>query len=634
MIETLVVLVLALVTIAASTLLGPRFGIAAPLVLVVVGVAASFIPLFSSVHIESEWILEGILPPLLYSAAVSMPAMNFRREFGAIGGLSVVLVVATSLLLGVFFMLVIPGLGFAWGVALGAIVSPTDAVATSIIKKTRVSPRVVAMLDGESLLNDATALVLLRTAIVAAAATFSFWGTVGSFAYSVLIALLIGGVVGFGNLAIRRRVTDSTVNTLISFTVPFLASVPAELLGASGLVAAVVAGLVTGIRAPRVLSPQNRLSDAQNWRMVELVLEGAVFLTMGVQLKGIVEAVERDHAGAGVAVGIAVGALMLTILIRAAYVAPLLAVLRAGARRSRVLEERLQDMQQRMATPEGKSQTLAELNDPEARAKARGRAWRGGRAGRAETAVDAGAVAASDSAGADAAASAATEAAREETTAPGGAVTADAHPELAGSVSPGRGRVRTERDIERFATRVRRSLADIEYFRQRPLGWREGVIVVWAGMRGAVTVAAAQSLAEDTPQRSVLVLIAFTVAGLSLLLQGGTVAALVRRITPVADPAETEAQESAEWRRLMELMRTASEGIPAPASPLEAGADAARFAEEREYRLAVIRAQRSALLDARDDGTFDAAVLENALANLDAAQIAMELRGRRSSSAD
>lgn len=631
MIETLVVLVLALVTIAASTLLGPRFGIAAPLVLVVVGVAASFIPLFSSVHIESEWILEGILPPLLYSAAVSMPAMNFRREFGAIGGLSVVLVVATSLLLGVFFMLVIPGLGFAWGVALGAIVSPTDAVATSIIKKTRVSPRVVAMLDGESLLNDATALVLLRTAIVAAAATFSFWGTVGSFAYSVLIAVLIGAVVGFINLAVRRRVTDSTVNTLISFTVPFLASVPAELLGASGLVAAVVAGVVTGIRAPRVLSPQNRLSDAQNWRMVELVLEGAVFLTMGVQLKGIVEAVERDHAGAGVAVGIAVGALMLTILIRAAYVAPLLAVLRAGSRRSRVLEERLQDMQQRMATPEGKSQTLAELNDPEARAQARGRAWRGGRAGRPEAGVDASAVAASDAAGADAAGSAVPEA-REETTAPGGAVTADAHPELPGSVSPGRGRVRTERDIERFATRVRRSLADIEYFRQRPLGWREGVIVVWAGMRGAVTVAAAQSLAESTPQRSVLVLIAFTVAGLSLLLQGGTVAALVRRVTPVADPAETEAQESAEWRRLMELMRTASAGIPAPA-PLESEPMMEQFVAEKRYRLAVIEAQRSALLDARDDGTFDAEVLENALANLDAAQIALELRGRRSSPA-
>ena len=221
-------MVTAFVVIAAATVVGPRLGIASPLVLVAIGVAASFLPVFESVHIEPEWILEGVLPPLLYSSAVSMPAMNFRREFGAISGLSVLLVVASALVLGLFFMLVIPELGFAWGVALGAIVSPTDAVATSIVKQTSVSKRVVAMLDGESLLNDATALVLLRTAIVATAASFSFWGAVGTFAYSVVVAVVIGWVVGRLNLAVRRRVTDPTVNTVISFTVPFVASVPAE----------------------------------------------------------------------------------------------------------------------------------------------------------------------------------------------------------------------------------------------------------------------------------------------------------------------------------------------------------------------------------------------------------------------
>ena len=226
MIESLVIVVLALVVIAASTLLAPKLGIAAPLVLVAIGVAASFLPAFAEVHIEPELILTGILPPLLYSSAVSMPVMNFRREFGAISGLSVVLVIGTSLVLGLFFMLVIPDLGFAWGVALGAIISPTDAVATSIIKQTPVSRRVVAMLDGESLLNDATALVLLRTAIVATAASFSFWSAVGTFAYSVAVAIAIGLAVGWLNLVVRRRVTDPTVNTVLSFTVPFLAAVP------------------------------------------------------------------------------------------------------------------------------------------------------------------------------------------------------------------------------------------------------------------------------------------------------------------------------------------------------------------------------------------------------------------------
>ncbi|WP_106212288.1 cation:proton antiporter [Glaciihabitans tibetensis] len=554
MTELLVLIVTGLVVIAAATVVGPRLGIASPLVLVAIGVAASFLPAFSEIEIEPEWILAGILPPLLYSSAVSMPAMNFRREFGAISGLSVVLVVGSALLLGLFFMLVIPGLGFAWGVALGAIVSPTDAVATSIIKQTPVSKRVVAMLDGESLLNDATALVLLRTAIVATAASFSFWGAVGTFAYSVIVAVIVGSLVGWINLAIRRRVTDPTVNTVISFTVPFIAAIPAELLGASGLVAAVAAGLVTGIRAPRELSAQNRLSDSQNWRTVELVLEGAVFLTMGVQIRSIVENVEADHAGVGPAVVIAAGALVLTILVRAAYIAPLLGFLHSRSRRSAQLQSRLNDMNSKMTTSESKRQAMDEANR-------------------------------------------------------------------------GRGRKISERDLDRLATRITRGLADIEYFRREPLGWREGTAVVWAGMRGAVTVAAAQSLPIETPQRSVLVLIAFAVAAMSLVVQGGTIGPLLRFITPKVDQAALDQEAGAERGRILELMRTSGLAVPEPSRP-DGEPGPQHFESAKRHRLAVLAAQRSALLDARDNGTFDADVLANALANLDAAQIAIEMRGK------
>ncbi|MGI3779947.1 MAG: cation:proton antiporter [Janthinobacterium lividum] len=551
MTELLVVIVAALVVIAASAVAGPRLGIAAPLVLVAVGVGVSFLPVFATVHIEPEWILEGVLPPLLYSSAVSMPAMNFRREFGAISGLSVVLVVGSALLLGLFFSLVLPGLGFAWGVALGAIVSPTDAVATSIVKQTSVSRRVVAMLDGESLLNDATALVLLRTAIAATAMSFSFWGALGSFAYSVAVAAVLGWAVGSLNLRVRKRLTDPAVNTVISFAVPFAASVPAELLGASGLVAAVVAGLVTGIFAPRVLSPQNRLSDGQNWRTVELVLEGAVFLTMGVQIKAIVTSVENDHAGVGTAVLVACGALVLTVVVRAAYVAPLLAGLSARSRRIGPMRARMQDMQERMTTPEGRRETFREAN-PRSR------------------------------------------------------------------------RTASERTLDRFAFRVTQAVADLEYFRRAPLGWREGTAVVWAGMRGAVTVAAAQSLPDHTPQRSVLVLVAFVVAALSLVVQGGTIGPLLRRIAPEVDQGAVAEQTEAEQARIVELLRTSTESVPepSPAEPTQEG-----FGTARRHRLRVIDVQRSALLDARDHGTFDAELLEKALANLDASQIAIELRG-------
>ena len=551
MTEILVLLVIALVVIAAATLLGPRLGIASPLVLVAVGVAASFLPMFDSIHIEPEWILAGVLPPLLYSSAVSMPAMNFRREFGAISGLSVVLVVGSALLLGVFFMLVIPDLGFAWGVALGAIISPTDAVATSIVRQTSVSKRVVAMLDGESLLNDATALVLLRTVIVASAASFSFWGAVGTFAYSVAIAVVVGLVVGNLNLVVRKRVTDPTVNTVISFAVPFIASVPVTLLGGSGLVAAVVAGLVAGFRAPRDLSPQNRLSDSQNWRTVELVLEGAVFLTMGIQIKSIVTNVQEDHGGVGTAVLIAVGALVLTVLVRAAYVAPLLGVLAWRGRSIVKMQPRMQEMQERMTTPEGKQETFDEVS-------------RGRRKG-------------------------------------------------------------SERDLNRFAKRITQSIADIKYFVRAPLGWRDGTAVVWAGMRGAVTVAAAQTLPIDTPQRSVVVLIAFAVAVLSLLVQGGTIGPLMRRIAP-PKPATTDGPDE-ELIQIMTLLREKSAAIPDPLVP-EGATRMEQFSISKGHRLAVLAAQREALLDARDNGTFDADVLANELANLDAAQIAIEMRGR------
>ena len=551
--ELLALIVVAIAVIAGASALGPRVGLAAPLVLVVVGVAASFVPALAGAHVEPAWILEGVLPPLLYAAAVSMPAMNFRREFGAISGLSVLLVVVSAVVLGVFFAAVVPGLGLAWGVALGAVISPTDAVATSIIKRTPVSRRVVAMLDGESLLNDATALVLLRTAVLAATAGFSFWGALGSFVYSVVVAVLVGGAVGALNLAVRRRVTDPTVNTVLSFAVPFVASVPAGLLHASGLVAAVVAGLVTGILAPRHLSPQARLSDTQNWSTVALVLEGAVFLTMGLQLKGLLAGVQRDHAGIGSAVLVAVGALVLVLLVRAAYVAPLLAVLRRWSHHGEQLRGRLQDLQAGMATPEGKRKSFDEV-----------------------------------------------------------------------SRRP-RGRQPSERALERFSVRITRVLADIEYFRRQPLGWREGCTVVWAGMRGAVTVAAAQTLPDATPQRSVLVLVAFVVAALSLLVQGGTIGPLLTRLRGDHDPAETERQLADERTRVVELLRTSVEGVPEPSRP-EGEPTAEQFEEAKAYRLGIITAQRTALLDARDDGTFDADVLEKALANLDAAQIALEMR--------
>ena len=394
MTEALFVVIGGLLAIAAAATVAPRIGIASPLLLVLLGIGVSFLPFVPDVEVEPHWILTVVLPPLLYSAAVSMPEMDFRREFTAIRGLSVVLVALCAVLLGVFFSAVIPGLTLAWGIALGAIVSPTDAVATQIVKRVGVSGRITAVLEGEGLLNDATALVILRTAVAAAAVSVSFGGVLWDFAFAVGAAVAIGFVVGHASMYVRARVKDPAVNTVVGFTVPFLAALPAEEIGASGLVAAVTAGLAVGRHGPEMLSPRHRLSDRENWRTVELILEGGIFLVMGLELSAIVEDAE---GGLGTAMTVAAAGLALTLLIRAAYVALLLwgwDAARAGASGSR-----------HRSRPCRRSSTRATPKSSNACSSA-----------------------------------------------PRG----------------------NEDALERFRTRVRRRIADIDYFLAEPLGWREG----------------------------------------------------------------------------------------------------------------------------------------------------------------
>ncbi len=149
--------------------------------------------------------------------------------------------------------------------------------------------------------------------------------------------------------------------------------------------------------------------------------------------------------------------------------------------------------------------------------------------------------------------------------------------------------------LERFRTRVRRRVADIDYFLAEPLGWREGTVVVWAGMRGAITLAAAQTLPEDAPQRSLLILIAFLVAAGSLVIQGGTLPRVVALVKPAPEREDPE-----ERGRLRELLIAALEGTS-------------------DEPIAKLDAQRRAILELRDEGTFSANALNRELALLDAA---------------
>lgn len=574
--ETLVIVVVAVVVIALATALAPRVNIAGPLVLMAIGLGVSLLPFVPAWEADPEWILVGILPPLLYSAAVQLPAVEFRRDFGPIAGLSVLLVVVSSVVLGLVFSLLIPGLGIALGIALGAILSPTDAVATSIAKRLGISPRVVTMLEGESLLNDATALVLLRTAIAAIAGGFAFGDTVWAFAWGVLVAIVVGGLVGWINLRVRQWVSHPAANTALSFTVPFLAYLPTESLEGSGLVAAVVAGIVTGQGATRRFTPEQRMSDHLNWRTIELLLEGAVFLIMGLELKEIVRANLEDHQGLWQGTWLALTALAIILVIRTGYVS---ALIWAQGRRA---HDRRHD---RLTTAKSRADEFEDrlAADPDAFTR-RGRS---------------------------------------------------PNPE------------HVARRLNGLRSYLARMSADLDYYRNSPLNWRHGAVIVWAGMRGVVTLAAAQTLPQDdAANRPLLIFIAFLVAVFSLALQGLSLPWVVRALGLQHDGGHGASHEeqhtlSSELHTAAvdavsagELRRRDGEVFPDDVvgvvsqrltrAPEDESGTRAR--DRLELRLAIIEVMRDRLVELSRDGRYSTAALRQALAELDADQLSLELR--------
>lgn len=277
-----------LVALAATVLvvagLSERARFPAPLALIVVGVALSYLPFVPEVELEPEIVLLGLLPPLLYAAALQTSLVDFNAQRRPILLLSVGLVVFTTAGVAVVVHALLPGIDWPAAFAIGAVVAPPDAVAaTAIGRRIGLPRRVVTILEGESLLNDATALVALRTAIAAGGAGIS---TV-SVGLDFLLAAGGGVVIGllfFVVIAqVRRRVSDPILDTGVSLLVPFGAYVAAEEIHASGVIAVVVAGLLLGHKAPILQTAQSRIAERMNWRTIAFVLENAVFLLIGLQ---------------------------------------------------------------------------------------------------------------------------------------------------------------------------------------------------------------------------------------------------------------------------------------------------------------------------------------------------------------
>jgi Na+/H+ antiporter len=297
---TIVGLVSVVVAVAA---LARRVGVLSPILLVVVGVALSFLPLVPVVHLRPDVVLIGILPPLLYVAAVETSVPAFRFNLRPILLLAVGLVAFTAASVGLVVYAVVPGVPLAAAFALGAVVAPPDAVAaTAIARRIGLPRRTVTILEGESLVNDATALVIFRVAVAAATGQAL---TALAITEQAIVAsvggLAIGLAGGYVLCRVHRRVTDPLLDNAVSLLAPFLVYAPAEAVHASGVVAVVVAGLYLGHRYPSLMSAASRLQMDAFWRMVKFLLEGLVFLLVGLQLRTIVEDLHTPFGTAALA---------------------------------------------------------------------------------------------------------------------------------------------------------------------------------------------------------------------------------------------------------------------------------------------------------------------------------------------
>ncbi len=312
-----------LATVTAVAGLARRFNLSAPLMLTLVGVVASFLPFVPEVHLSSEVVLVGLLPPLLYAAAIRSSLVDFKDNRRPIGFLSVGLVIFTALGVGVVTWLLLP-VPFAAAFALGAVVAPPDAVAaTAIARRIGLPRRVITLLEGESLVNDATALVCLRTAIAALTVGYvSVGGVTLDFVRAALGGVVIGIVVAWLVGLVRKAVTDTVIDTTLSFMVPFVAYLPAEELGASGVLAVVVAGLLLGHRSPVLQDASSRLSERVNWSTIQFLLENSVFLLIGLQVRWIVADVGQSNLGRGQIVGACLAVLAAVIVLRPMWVFP------------------------------------------------------------------------------------------------------------------------------------------------------------------------------------------------------------------------------------------------------------------------------------------------------------------------
>ena len=283
---SLIVLVLGSLAVTAMC---RRRGIGSPLILVLVGIAVSFVPGVPDFRINPDLVLLVVLVPLLYSAALDSSYLGFRANIRPIGSLAVGLVIFSTAVIGMVAWFMVPGLSLAGGLVLGAVVAPPDAVASIAVGRRLGLPRrIMTILAGESLVNDATSLTLFRVAVgIAAGSGVSLLAGFGMFVLAGAGGVVVGLAIAWVAHKIRIRLGDPPIESAFGLVVPFAVYLIAEEVHASGLLAVVVAGLYLGHLAPQT-GYATRLQDDAVWKASDTVLESIVFALIGLQLTSVV----------------------------------------------------------------------------------------------------------------------------------------------------------------------------------------------------------------------------------------------------------------------------------------------------------------------------------------------------------
>ena len=512
--EVETVLVSLLVAVAVFAVVARAVNVPYPIVLVIGGLIMGFIPGLPDVELEPDLVLVIFLPPLLYSAAFFANLRALKADLRSISLLAVVLVLATMCVVAVVAHAMIDGLPWGAAFALGAIVAPTDPVAaTTVARRLRVPRRIVNILEGESLVNDGTALVAYRVAVAATVGgSFSLLDAGIEFVAGAVGGIAIGLAVGWVISEFRRKINDVPVEITISLLSGYAGYLPAEAVGASGVLAAVTTGIVLGWRAPRISTASMRLQGYSMWEILVFLLNALLFVLIGLQLPLILDELSGEPVG--------------TLLVQAAAVS--LAVI------------------------------LTRI------------AW--------------------------------------SFTMP-----------------------YVIRALDRRQSQV-----------ARRVGWRPRMISAWSGMRGSVSLAAALALPAGFPQRALLQFLTFSVIFATLVLQGLTLPALIRRLG-VTDDGEEEREElvgrraateaalarldelaAEEWtrdetaERMRAMYRYRADRLAARAGETEDG-DGYEHRSRKYQKMvrSVLEAQHDAIVDLRNRGVISNEVMHRIERELD-----------------